>query len=73
MDCAPGQAEAAYLAALPSLTMQLMQKFDKEEGVAGVDDLERWPVNSNAVRFLSATATTVSIESLKEVHEPDKT
>ncbi|KAF3004519.1 hypothetical protein E8E15_001273 [Penicillium rubens] len=66
VDCAPGQAEAAYLAALPSLTMQLMQKFDKEEGVAGVDDLERWPVNSNAVRFLSATATTVSIESLKE-------
>ncbi|KAJ5642544.1 hypothetical protein N7490_006544 [Penicillium lividum] len=66
VDCAPGQAEAAYLAALPSLTMRLMQKFDKEGGVAGVDDLERWPVDSNAVRFLSATATTVSIESLKE-------
>ncbi|KAJ5544058.1 hypothetical protein N7494_005337 [Penicillium frequentans] len=73
MDCAPGQAEAAYLAALPSLTMRLMQKFDKEEGVAGVNDLERWPVDSNAVRSLSATATTVSIEYLKEAHKPDNT
>ncbi|KAJ5642592.1 hypothetical protein N7490_006592 [Penicillium lividum] len=66
VDCTPGQAEAAYLAALPSITTRLMQKFDKEEGVAGVDDLDRWSVDSDAVRFLSATATTVSIDSLKE-------
>lgn len=72
MDCTPSQAEAAYLAALPSITMRLMQKYDKEEGVAGIDDLYRWPVDSDAVEFLSATATTVSIDSLKEVHKPDK-
>ncbi|KAF2995767.1 hypothetical protein E8E15_000049 [Penicillium rubens] len=66
VDCTPGQAEAAYIAALPSITMRLMQKYDKEEGVAGVDDLRRWPVDSDAVGFLSATARTVSIRSLKE-------
>ncbi|KAJ5544082.1 hypothetical protein N7494_005361 [Penicillium frequentans] len=66
VDCTPGQAEAAYLAALPSITMRLMQKYEKEEGVAGVDYLRRWPVDSDAVGFLSATATTVSIRSLKE-------
>ncbi|KAI2669600.1 hypothetical protein LCP963914a_9905 [Penicillium roqueforti] len=73
VDCTPGQAETAYLAALPSIAMRLMQKYDKEEGVAGVTILCRWPIDSDAVRFLSATATAVSIAPLKEVHKPTKT
>ncbi|CDM29930.1 Protein kinase-like domain [Penicillium roqueforti FM164] len=65
IDCTPKQSEAAYIAALPSITMQLMQKFDKDQGVVGVIDLERWPIDSAAVGFLSATETAGSIKSLR--------
>ncbi|KAJ5798989.1 uncharacterized protein N7503_006494 [Penicillium pulvis] len=59
-------AETVYLAALPSIAMRLMQKYDKEEGVAGVTILCRWPIDLDVVRFLSATAMVVSIAPLKE-------
>jgi hypothetical protein len=44
--------------------MRLMQKNGKNQGVVGVNDLERWPIDSAAVEFLSATETAESIESL---------
>lgn len=47
--------------------MQLMQKYDKEDGAIGVDDLERWPIESAAVDFLSASGATASMEILKMV------
>ncbi|KAI3281372.1 hypothetical protein DTO002I6_9871 [Penicillium roqueforti] len=65
IDCTPKQSEAAYVAALPSITMRLMQKYDKDQGVVGVIDLERWPIDSAAVGFLSATETAGSIKSLR--------
>ncbi|KAK9847395.1 hypothetical protein MYU51_019503 [Penicillium brevicompactum] len=65
IDCTPKQSEAAYIAALPSITMRLMQKYDKDQGVVGVNDLERWPIDSAAVGFLSATETAGSIKSLR--------
>lgn len=43
------------------------QKYVKKDGMVGVDDVERWPVDSDAFGFLSALSTTKSIESLKEV------
>ncbi|CAG8656354.1 unnamed protein product, partial [Penicillium salamii] len=46
VDCTPDQSEAAYIAALPSITIRLMQKYDKDQGVVGVNDLERWPIDS---------------------------
>jgi hypothetical protein len=46
--------------------MQLMQKCEKEEGVVGIDDLDRWPVDSDAFGFLSAISTN-SITSLQKV------
>jgi len=52
--------------------MRLMQKYDKDEGIIGVDDLKRWPIGSAAVSFLSATGATRSIKSLKMVRSPDK-
>ena len=33
----------------------------------GVDNLERWPVGSDAFEFLSATSSIGSLEDLKEV------
>ncbi|CAG8155977.1 unnamed protein product [Penicillium nalgiovense] len=65
IDCTPKQSEIAYIAALPSIMMRLMQKYDKDQGVVGVNDLERWPIDSAAVEFLSATETAESIMSLR--------
>lgn len=49
--------------------MQLMQKCEKEEGVVGIVDLDRWPVDSDAFGFLSATVSTNSIASLQKVSQ----
>ena len=47
--------------------MELMQTYDKHDGVVGVDDLERWPVDSDAFGFLSTVSSTASIEALEQV------
>jgi hypothetical protein len=47
--------------------MQLMQKCDKEASVIGVEDLERWPIESAAVGFSSVSGTAASLETLKKV------
>ncbi|OCK73599.1 kinase-like protein [Lepidopterella palustris CBS 459.81] len=50
--------------ALSFITMELMQKYVKEDGAIGVDDLRRWYSNSDAVGFLSATTSVESAEEL---------
>lgn len=50
--------------------MELMQKYVKDDGMVGVDDVDRWPVDSDAFGFLSAISTTESIETLKQVSVP---
>ena len=67
VECPPGQAQNVYIKKLASITMEIMQKYVKGDGMVGVDDVERWPVDSDAFGFLSALLTTKSIESLKEV------
>ena len=47
--------------------MKLMQKYIKADGV-GVDNRERWPINSPAINFLSATTSAESIEELYAQH-----
>ena len=47
--------------------MELIQKYVKDDGVVGVDDLQRWPSDSDAVGFLLATTYTSSISQLKTV------
>ena len=49
--------------------MELMQTYDKNDGVVGVDDLDRWPVDSDAFEFLSTVSSTVAIEALKQVSQ----
>ncbi|KAJ6105330.1 hypothetical protein N7523_010140 [Penicillium sp. IBT 18751x] len=66
MDCPSSQSEAACIAAIPSIMMQLMQKCDKEASIIGVEDLERWPIESAAVGFLSVSGTAASLETLKK-------
>lgn len=72
MDCTPNKSEASYITTLPSITMRLMQKYDKDKGVVGVDDLERWPIYFAAVGLLSATETVVSIKSSRNVSSSSK-
>ena len=47
--------------------MDLMQGYRKEDGVVGVDDVVRWPLDSNAVGFLARTTSTASMTKLMEV------
>ena len=60
-------AELRDIRALKGVTMDLMQGYRKEDGVVGVGDVVRWPLDSNAVRFLAQTTSTTSIANLMEV------
>jgi hypothetical protein len=47
--------------------MQLMQSYEMDDGVIGVDDMERWPPYSEAFGFLEATSSARSTEILMKV------
>ena len=47
--------------------MELMQKYSKEDGAIGVENLDRWPSDSEAVGFLSITISASSMAELKRV------
>ena len=49
--------------------MELMQKYVKEDGVVGIEDLDRWPSDSAAVDFLSATTSAISPKQLMTVSQ----
>jgi hypothetical protein len=44
-----------------------MQKYIKDDGAVGVQNLDRWPSDSNAVGFLSMTTSTTSVNGLMKV------
>ncbi|MCJ1473170.1 hypothetical protein MMC13_001821 [Lambiella insularis] len=50
--------------ALGVIMMELMQKYVKEDGTVGIENLDRWPSDSAAVGFLSATTSTSSVQEL---------
>ncbi|EFW13295.1 hypothetical protein D8B26_005415 [Coccidioides posadasii str. Silveira] len=60
------QSQAQSIQALVAITMELMQKHGKDDGVVGVDDLNRWPIDSDAVKFLSAASSATCLEILKQ-------
>jgi hypothetical protein len=49
--------------------MELMQKYTKDDGAVGVENLERWPADSNAVSFLSQITSASSVTELSKVSE----
>ncbi|KAI1906768.1 hypothetical protein LOZ65_006831 [Ophidiomyces ophidiicola] len=63
----PNRPQTRSIKALSIITMELMQKYEKEDGLIGVDDLDRWPIDSSAVDFLIATSSASSIDELKQV------
>jgi hypothetical protein len=61
------ETQETELASIANITMELLQKYTKDDGAIGIDDLDRWPSNSIAVDFLSRTTSAGSVESLKNV------
>ena len=60
-------AELRDIRGLKGVTMDLMQGYRKEDGIVGVDDVVRWPLDSDAVSYLARTTSTTSIIKLIEV------
>lgn len=58
---------ASDVRAVGYIAMELMQKYAKEDGAIGIDNLNRWPADSEAVKFLSMTTSAGSVEELKKV------
>jgi hypothetical protein len=52
---------------LATIMMQLMQSYEMDDGVIGVDDLGRWPPDSEAFGFLEAISSARSVEALMKV------
>jgi hypothetical protein len=50
--------------------MELMQKYIKEDGAVGIDNLDRWRTCPAAIEFLCALTSASSFEELKEVCFP---
>ena len=55
------------LRAMATITMQLMEKDVKDDGITGTSDMRRWPPDCTAFGFLLATSTVNSIEDLTKV------
>ncbi len=49
------------------IAMELMQKYAKDDGAIGIENLNRWPANSTPVRFLSMTTSAESVGELQQV------
>ncbi|PGG99689.1 hypothetical protein AJ80_09303 [Polytolypa hystricis UAMH7299] len=67
-ECVELQADHTprYSKPLEVITMELMQKYEKEDNRIGVDDVERWPCDSYAIGFLSSIETEASVRELRE-------
>ncbi|KAL6229548.1 hypothetical protein BDW75DRAFT_235125 [Aspergillus navahoensis] len=66
----PGRIQESDLFPVARVLMQLMQKYAKDDGAIGLDKIDRWPANSAALEFLSATTSAGSFEGLKKVCGP---
>jgi hypothetical protein len=55
------------LNAVATITMELMQGYDIGDGIIGVDDIDRWPLDSEAFLFLAAISAAQSINALIKV------
>ncbi|KFZ16912.1 hypothetical protein V501_02011 [Pseudogymnoascus sp. VKM F-4519 (FW-2642)] len=61
-----GIEEPRDVRALGIITMELMQKYTQDNGAVGVENLDRWPSDSDAVTFLSETTSAASARELRK-------
>jgi hypothetical protein len=50
--------------AVATIMMQLMQSYEMGDGIIGVDNIDRWPLDSEAFGFLEATSSAQSVDAL---------
>ncbi len=55
--------------ALGRIMMELMQKHAKEDGRVGIENVDRWPTDSAAFDFVSATTFATSATELMQVSQ----
>ncbi|KAH1602583.1 hypothetical protein KXV78_000778 [Aspergillus fumigatus] len=61
------QSHLPSIKALGDLMMYLMKKSAGKDGILGVDNVERWPLDSAAVDFLTLISSSSSLRSLTQV------
>ncbi|KAE8396923.1 kinase-like domain-containing protein [Aspergillus pseudonomiae] len=70
IDCcrrrSPDEPSRADLISVANVTMELMQGYVKDEGVVGVDSLNRSSSGSTALDFLSTTTSANSVDELRK-------
>jgi hypothetical protein len=49
------------------IAIELIQKYIKDNSAIRVEDLDRWPSNSNVVRFLFITTSVPLLDDLLKV------
>ncbi|KAF9883531.1 hypothetical protein FE257_003364 [Aspergillus nanangensis] len=64
-----GRIKASDMFPVARVLMQLMQKYVKDDGAVGVDNVKRWPTDSAAVELLCATTSAGSFKELQKVCE----
>jgi hypothetical protein len=57
-----------HVRSLGIIAMELMEGESNEERVVGIKNLRRWPSDSDAVDFLSATTSAGSLRELQKVN-----
>ena len=67
MKSSPNQSDS--IEAVATIATLLMQKYEKSSGSKGIDDIERWPIDSQAFQFLQETDNVETIDDLKEVSQ----
>lgn len=66
--CEPdGRPDAADVRKVGHITVLLMQKYENENGAIGIENLNRWSADSQAVKFLSMTTSANTVDELKQV------
>ena len=60
----PSQSQRLSIKAVATITMVLMQKYEKVDGVVVVDDLDRWPIDLDAFGVLSAYCHRIDLECI---------
>ncbi|KAJ5318593.1 hypothetical protein N7476_005013, partial [Penicillium atrosanguineum] len=65
MEYPSHQAATQYVTSLPSIVMSLMHKTEKHDCRADVGEINRWPADSRAFKFLCAVSSAQNIEFLQ--------
>lgn len=60
-------SDTADVRAVGHVAMMLMQKYAKDDGAIGIENLNRWPVGSTPVKFLAMTTSARSVGELEQV------